>query len=131
MSFTAVKYIYTHTFNAPLSGTTHVSRYHKGKTNLDPTGARDSERQRHQLGHTLETDNHARGIASTHHSASTGRTPLLPPNQQRQSSAEKQNTAVKYIKTNIQTRKDIRNNDISNFMVSQGGITTSVVFKTL
>jgi len=42
-----------------------VSRYQKGKTNLDPTGARDSERQRHQLGHTLETDNHARGIAST------------------------------------------------------------------
>jgi len=38
-----------------------MSRYQKGKTNLDPTGARDSERQRHQLGHTLETDNHARG----------------------------------------------------------------------
>ena len=33
----------THTFNGPLSGTTRVSRYQKGKTNLDFTGARDSE----------------------------------------------------------------------------------------
>jgi len=28
-----------------------VSRYQKGKTNLDFTGARDSEWQWHQLGH--------------------------------------------------------------------------------
>ena len=33
----------THTFNGPLSGTTQVSRYKKGKTNLDFTEARDSE----------------------------------------------------------------------------------------
>ena len=55
---------HTHTFNGPLSGTTQVSRYHKGKTNLDFTRARDSERQWHQLGHmqvctSLQTDNHA------------------------------------------------------------------------
>jgi len=31
----------THPFNGPLSGTTQVSRYQKGKTNLDFTGARD------------------------------------------------------------------------------------------
>ena len=37
-------------FNGPLSGTTRVSRYQKGKTNLDFTGARDSEWQWHQLG---------------------------------------------------------------------------------
>ena len=54
----------THTFNGPLSGTTQVSRYQKGKTNLDFTGARDSERQWHQLGHTqvcilLQSDNRA------------------------------------------------------------------------
>ena len=39
-------------FNGPLSGTTRVSRYQKGKTNLDFTEARDSEWQWHQLGHT-------------------------------------------------------------------------------
>jgi len=47
-----------------LSGTTQVSQYRKGKTNLDFTGARDSEWQWHQLGHmqictSLQTDNHA------------------------------------------------------------------------
>jgi len=34
-----------------ISGTTWVSRYQKGKTNLDFTEARDSEWQWHQLGH--------------------------------------------------------------------------------
>ena len=53
---------HTHTFNGPLSGNTRVSRYQKGKTNLDITEARDSEW--HQLGHMqvctlLQTDNHA------------------------------------------------------------------------
>ena len=53
-----------HTFNGPFSGTTQVSRYQKGKTNLDFTEARDSEWQWHQLGHmqictSLHTDNHA------------------------------------------------------------------------
>jgi len=52
---------HTHTFNGPLSGTTQVSRYQKGKTNLDFTEARDSEWQWHQLGHMqvcilLQTD---------------------------------------------------------------------------
>ena len=43
---------HTHTsFNGPLSGTTQVSRYQKGKTNLDFSKARDSEWQWHQLGH--------------------------------------------------------------------------------
>ena len=55
---------HTHTFNGPLSGTTQVSRYQKGKTNLDFTEARDSEWQWHQLGHmqictSLQTNNHA------------------------------------------------------------------------
>jgi len=53
-----------HPFNGPLSGTTRVSRYQKGKTNLDFTEARDSGWQWHQLGHmqictSLQTDNHA------------------------------------------------------------------------
>jgi len=54
---------HTHPFNGPLSGTTRVSRYQKGKTNLDFTEARDSEWQWHKLGHmqvctSLQTDNH-------------------------------------------------------------------------
>jgi len=54
---------HTHTFNCPLFGTTQVSRYQKGKTNLDFTEARDSEWQWHQLGHmqictSLQTNNH-------------------------------------------------------------------------
>jgi len=53
-----------HPLNGPLSATTQVSRYQKGKTNLDFTGARDSGWQWHQLGHMqvsilLQTDNHA------------------------------------------------------------------------
>ena len=57
--------LHTHkrTFNGPLSGTTRVSQYQKGKTNLDFTEARDSEWQWHQLGRipvctSLQTDNH-------------------------------------------------------------------------
>ena len=61
---TVCKATITHTFNSPLSGTTRVSRYQKGKTNLDFTEARDSEWQWHPLGHmqdytTLQSDNHA------------------------------------------------------------------------
>jgi len=64
-----------------------VSRYQKGKTNVDFTGARDSEWQWHQLGRmqictSLQTDNHA---STSLLSFSTGRMPFLPPNQQRQS----------------------------------------------
>ena len=40
---------HTHPFNGPLSGTTRVSRYQKGTTNLDFTEARDSEWQCLQL----------------------------------------------------------------------------------
>ena len=64
-----------------------VSRYQKGKTNLDFTKARDSEWQWHQLGHmqvciSLQTDT----MPVPHHSRFfTGRMPFLPPNQQRQS----------------------------------------------
>jgi len=55
---------HTHPFNGPLSRTTRLSCYQKGKTNLDFTEARDSEWQWHQLGHiqvctSLQTDDHA------------------------------------------------------------------------
>ena len=42
---------HTHLFNGPFSGTTWVSQYQKGKSNLDFTEARDSEQQWHPLGH--------------------------------------------------------------------------------
>jgi len=78
---------HTHPFNGPFSRTTRVSRYQKGKTNLDFTEARDSEWRWHQLGHiqvcnSLQTDNHAR----PHHCFFTGQMPFLSPSQQRQSS---------------------------------------------
>ena len=76
---------HTHPFHGLFSGTTRVGQYQKGKTNLDFTEARDSERQWHQLGHmqvctSLQTDDHA-SIPPVF----TGRMPFLLPNQQRQS----------------------------------------------
>jgi len=58
-----MQHTHTHPFNSPLSGTIRVSQYQKGETNLDFTEARDSEWQRHQLGHmqvctSLQNDNH-------------------------------------------------------------------------
>jgi len=74
-------------FNGLFSRTPWVSRYQKGQTNLDFTGARDSEWQWHQLGHmqvctSLQTDNHASAPPLCFFA---GRMPFLPLNQQRQS----------------------------------------------
>ena len=85
---------HTHPFNGPLSGTAQVSRYQKGKINLDFTEARDSEWQWHQLGYmqvctSLQTDSHA----STSPQFFTGQMLFLPPNQQHQST-EATNSAV-------------------------------------
>jgi len=70
-----------------MSGSTWVSQYQKGKTDLDFTGARDSEWQWYQLGDmqvciSLQTDNHA---GTSLLKFFTGRMPFLPPNQQCQS----------------------------------------------
>ena len=61
-----------------------MSRYQKGKTNLDFTEARDRECQWHQLSHmqactSLQTDNHA---STPPLSFFKGWVPFLPPNQQ-------------------------------------------------
>ena len=58
---------HTHPLNSHLSGTTQVSRYQKGKTNMDFTEARDSEWQCNPLGHmqvctSLQSDNNASTI---------------------------------------------------------------------
>ena len=50
MGTPSITHTHTHPFNGPLSGTTLVSQYQKGKTNLDFTEARDSVWQWHQLG---------------------------------------------------------------------------------
>ena len=63
--------LYTHTFNSSLCGTTWVSRYQKGKTNLDHM----------QVCTSLQTDNHA---STPPLKIFKGRMPFLPPNQQRQ-----------------------------------------------
>ena len=89
---------HTHPFNGPFSGTTQVSRYQKGKTNLDFTEARDSGWQWHQLGHMqvctlLQTDNHA---STPPLSFFTGRMPFLPPNQQCQSTEGTFNFLIMY-----------------------------------
>jgi len=71
-----------HTFNGPLSGTTQVSRYQKGKTNLGFTEVRGS-------GISWAICKSApRSRQPRQHPATqvfTGRMPFLMPNQQRQS----------------------------------------------
>ena len=79
--------LHTHPFNGTLSGTTRMSRYQKGTTNLDFNEARDSEWQWHQLGHMqictlLQTNNHA-SIPPL--KFFTGQMPFLLPNQPCQS----------------------------------------------
>jgi len=63
-----------------------VSRYQKGKTNLDLTEARDSEWQWHQLGH-MQVAPRSRQVTTPVPTAQffTGRVPFLLPNQQRDS----------------------------------------------
>ena len=65
--YNAHTHTHTHTFNGPFSRTTRVGRYQKCKTNLDFTKTRDSEWQRHQLGHMqvctlLQTGNHTSSL---------------------------------------------------------------------
>jgi len=82
-----------------MSGTTRVSPYQKGKTNLDFSEARGSEWQWHQLGHmlvgtSLQTDNHA-SIPPL--SFFTGRMPFVLPSQQRQSTEGNKNNICPYL----------------------------------
>ena len=81
------RYTHTHThtrLTALFSGTTRVSRYQKGKTNLDFTEARDSEWQWHKLA-ICKSASRSGQIATPvpHHSYRPDA--LLSPNQQRQS----------------------------------------------
>jgi len=76
----------THAFNGPLSGTTWVSQYQKGKTDLDFTEARDSEWQASAEPYAslhVAPDRQPHQHPTTQ--IFTGRVPFLPPNQQSQS----------------------------------------------
>ena len=77
--------LHTHPFNGPLSGTTWVSRYQKGKKpiwillkleTVSGSGIRWA---------ICKSAPRCRQITVPHHSVFTGRIPFLPPNQQRQS----------------------------------------------
>jgi len=86
------KHTHTHPFDGPLSGTTQVSQYQKGKTNLDFTEARDSGWQWHQLSHNASL--HLAPDRQPHQHPTTlmfftGRMPFLPPSQQCQSTEGK------------------------------------------
>jgi len=85
-----------HAFNGPFSGTTQVSQYQKGKTNLDFTEARDSEYGISWAVCKSAPRSRQITMPATHHSVFTGRMPFLPPNQQRQS-RELQYTVIHYI----------------------------------
>jgi len=81
-----VFYVHTHTFNGPSSETTRVSRYQKGKTNLDLL-KQETVRGSGISWAICKSALRSRQITmpASHHSVFTGRMPFLPPNQQRQS----------------------------------------------
>jgi len=93
-----------------------VGRYQKGKTNLDFTGARDSEWQWHQLGHmqvriTLQTDNHTSTPPLSFYRPDA----FLPPNKQRQSTEGNQ----LYYSIKFYDKRRIRNSNRNSFNYPQ------------
>jgi len=82
-----------------------VSRYEKGKTNLDLTEARDSECS--GISWAICKSAHCSSQITTpapHHSVFTGRMPFLPPNQQRQSTEGIQYSVMRKKKENVSLR---------------------------
>ena len=73
---------HTHPFNGPFSGTTQVSRYQQVKPVWILLKQETVSGPYMQVCTSLQTDNHA---STPPLSFFTGRVPLLPPNQQRQS----------------------------------------------
>ena len=97
---TIIKHTHTHLTalfpGLPRSAGEQVSRYQKGKTNLDFSKARDSKWQWHQLGYMrlhLAPDRQPHQHPTT--LFFTGRIPFLPPNQQCQSTERKLYTIIK------------------------------------
>ena len=93
---------HTHTFNGPLSGTTHVSRYQKVKpiwillkqetvsgSGINWAICKSAPRSRQIT------------MPAPHHSVFTGRMPFLPPNQQHQNTEGKNTTAKNQLQTKL------------------------------
>ena len=100
-----LRHTHIHLFNGPLSGTTRVSRYQKGKTNLDFTEARDSEWQWHQLGRMQVCTSLQTTMPSPHHSVFY-RPDALPATQPTASKQVKSfETHLKYLPS---TTRDLR-----------------------
>jgi len=85
-------------FNGPLSGTTQVSRYQKGKTNLDFTEEREWVSGTGISWAICKSAPRSRQITSQHPATQffTGRMPFLMPNQQCQSTED--SALLEYIK---------------------------------
>ena len=101
---------HTHPFNGPFSGTTRVSWYQKGKTNLDFTEARDSEWQWHQLGHMqvctlLQTDNHASNPPLKRHRTENSNKKLMTSQLENASAQAHKYT---YTSTHTQTHQQLK-----------------------
>jgi len=75
---------YIHLFNGPFSGTTRVSRFQKGKTNLFSTETVSGSGISWAVCKSAPCSRQIT-MPAPHHSVFTGRMPFLPPNQQRQS----------------------------------------------
>ena len=90
---------HTHPFNGPLSGTTQVSQYQKGRTSLDFTEARDMSGSGISWAR-CKSASCSRQITTPapHCSVFTGRMPFLPPNQQRQSAEGNSSTTAVLVK---------------------------------
>jgi len=93
----------THQLNGPLSGTTRVSQYQKGRTNMKQETVSGSGHM--QVCISLQTDNHA---STPPLSFFTGRMPFLPPNQQRQST-EGNSSQCTYVRTHAHTHTNTHN----------------------
>ena len=78
--------LHTRTFNGPFSGTTRVSRYQKGKANLDLLKQETVSGSGISWAICKSAPRSSQiTTPAPHHSVFTGRMPFLPPNQQHQS----------------------------------------------
>jgi len=94
---------HTHPFNGPLSGTTRVSQYQKGKTNLDFFLKQETVSGSGISWAICKSAPCSKQITTPapHRSVFTGRMPFLPPNQQCQSTEDIQAIIYKTSNQNI------------------------------
>ena len=126
-------YTHTHPFIGLFSGTTQVSRYQKGRTNLDFIEARDSEWQWHQLGHIQVCIQIT--TPAPHHSVFY-RSDALPAAQPTVSKHWRQHTyihtriyiAPKIVRTNLRHKLQKKLNDNNLRDITSGWVLFSLLF---